>query len=185
VPSSPPGQSRSTQGDAFFVAFARATDAAAAAVAGQRALLSRSWPDGADLRVRMGLHTGEPTVAGERYVGLDVHRAARVAAVAHGAQVLCTQPTRDLLEDLPTVDLGEHRLKDLAAPQRLYQLCAEGLPQEFAPPRTLGSRPTNLPCSRPLSSAAAASSAISARWCERRACASSRSRVPAARARPG
>jgi predicted ATPase/class 3 adenylate cyclase len=134
-----------TQGDSFFVAFSRASDAAAAAVSGQRALLANSWPEGTELRVRMGLHTGEPTAADGRYFGIDLHRAARVAAVAHGGQILCTQPTRDLLDGVPFVDLGEHRLKDLAAEQHLYQLCAEGLPQEFPPVRTLGSVPTNLP----------------------------------------
>jgi predicted ATPase/class 3 adenylate cyclase len=139
------GREVDTQGDAFFVAFARATDAVAAAVAGQRALLSHAWPEGAELRVRMGLHTGEPAIAGDRYVGIDVHRAARVAAVAHGAQILCTQPTRELIESVPVVDLGEHRLKDLAAAQRLYQVCAEGLPERFPPLRTLDAKPTNLP----------------------------------------
>jgi predicted ATPase/class 3 adenylate cyclase len=134
-----------TQGDAFFVAFARASDAVDAALAGQRALMVHRWPDDAELRVRMGLHTGEPTLVDNRYVGIDVHRAARVAAAAHGGQIVCTQATRDLLDSTPVVELGEHRLKDLTAPQRLYQVCGEGLPQEFPPLRTLGSRSTNLP----------------------------------------
>jgi predicted ATPase len=106
-----------TQGDAFFVAFARAVDAVAAAEAGQRAL------DGGPIRVRMGVHTGEPLLTDEGYVGLDVHRAARIAAAGHGGQVLVSQTTRDLLGDSQGLrDLGDHRLKDLSAPQRLYQL---------------------------------------------------------------
>jgi predicted ATPase/class 3 adenylate cyclase len=121
-----------TQGDAFFVAFARATDAVAAAETIQRDLAS------GPVRVRIGVHTGEPQVAGEGYVGLDVHRGARVCAAAHGGQVLLTQPTRDLV-DVEATDLGEHRLTDLLAPQRLFQLGVE----EFPPLRTLDS--TNLP----------------------------------------
>ena len=105
-----------TQGDAFFIAFARATDALAAAAAGQERLAS------GPIRVRMGVHTGEPTVTDEGYVGLDVHRAARIAAVGHGGQVLVSQATRDLAHDDGLRDLGEHRLKDLTAPERLYQL---------------------------------------------------------------
>jgi predicted ATPase len=123
-----------TQGDAFFVAFARATDAAAAAAAAQDALA-----DG-PVRVRMGLHTGEPTVTEEGYVGMAVHHGARVMAAGHGGQVLLSQATRDLLDPRFAVrDLGEHRLKDLSAPQRLYQL-GEG---EFPPLKTL--HQTNLP----------------------------------------
>jgi predicted ATPase len=122
-----------TQGDALFTAFSRASDAVAAAEEGQRALA-----DG-PVRVRMGLHTGEPTVTAEGYVGIDVHRAARIAASAHGGQVLVSQSTRDLagLDDVH--DLGEHRLKDLSAPERIYQL-GDG---EFPPLRTLFT--TNLP----------------------------------------
>jgi predicted ATPase/class 3 adenylate cyclase len=105
-----------TQGDAFFVAFARATDALAAATAGQEALAP------GPIRVRMGVHTGEPVVTDEGYVGLDVHRAARIAAVGHGGQVLVSQATRDLAGEEDLRDLGEHRLKDLTAPERLYQL---------------------------------------------------------------
>jgi predicted ATPase/class 3 adenylate cyclase len=123
-----------TQGDAFFLAFARATDAAAAASAAQEALA-----DGV-VRVRIGLHTGEPTVTEEGYVGMAVHHGARIMAAGHGGQVLMSQATRDLLDPRFAVrDLGEHRLKDLSAPQRLYQL-GEG---EFPPLRTL--HQTNLP----------------------------------------
>jgi predicted ATPase len=105
-----------TQGDAFFFAFARAKDALAAAEEGQRALA------GGAIRVRMGVHTGEPLLTEEGYVGIDVHRAARIAAVGHGGQVLVSQSTRALVGDEGLRDLGEHRLKDLTAPERIYQL---------------------------------------------------------------
>jgi class 3 adenylate cyclase len=84
-----------TQGDAFFVAFERAIDAVSAAITTQRVLASHSWPEGVALRVRMGLHTGEPSVATEGYLGLDVHRAARIMSAGHGGQVLLSQTTRD------------------------------------------------------------------------------------------
>jgi predicted ATPase/class 3 adenylate cyclase len=123
-----------TQGDALFVAFTRASDAANAALDGQRALA------GGPVRVRMGAHTGEPVVTAEGYVGMDVHRGARVMSAGHGGQILLSQTTRDLLEGaFPLLDLGEHRLKDLTAPQRLYQLGGG----DFPPPRTLSR--TNLP----------------------------------------
>ena len=110
------GHEVDTQGDAFFVAFARATDAVSAAVEMQRALAAHPWPDGATVHVRMGLHTGEPQRSAEGYVGLDVHRAARIMSAGHGGQVLLSQTTRDLVEhDLPDGvslrDLGVHRLK--------------------------------------------------------------------------
>jgi predicted ATPase/class 3 adenylate cyclase len=123
-----------TQGDAFFVAFGSAADAVAASADAQRAL------DGGPVRVRMGLHTGEPLVTEEGYVGIDVHRAARIAAAAHGGQVLLSQTTRDLLaEGFGLCDLGEHRLKDLSRPQRLYQLGD----RQFPPLKALNE--TNLP----------------------------------------
>ena len=124
-----------TQGDAFFYAFARAGDALAAAGEAQAALAE------GPIRVRMGIHTGEPIVTDEGYVGLDVHRAARIAGVGHGAQVLVSSATTALLDPSNTVllDLGEHRLKDLTAPERIYQL-GEG---EFPPLRSLNQ--SNLP----------------------------------------
>src|SRR5919204_4946256 len=122
-----------TQGDAFFVAFGRATEALAAARDAQAALSE------GPVRVRIGLHTGEPLVTEEGYVGIDVHRAARIAAVGHGGQVLVSQSTRELVGPDSLRDLGEHRLKDLTAPERLYQL-GEG---EFPPLKTLYQ--TNLP----------------------------------------
>ncbi len=130
-----------TQGDAFFVAFARASDAVAAASAGQHALA-----DG-PIRVRMGLHTGEPGLTEEGYVGLDVHKGARIAAVGHGGQVLLSQSTRALV-DHEVRDLGAHRLKDLSAPERIYQLEIEGLPGEFPLLKTLEAGMRNLPLPR-------------------------------------
>jgi predicted ATPase/class 3 adenylate cyclase len=127
-----------TQGDAFFVAFGSARDAVNAAADVQGTLA----PSAA--RVRIGLHTGEATVGPDGYVGIDVHRAARICAAAHGGQILVSQSTRDLV-DWPTRDLGEHRLKDLTAPQRLHQLIVDGLPDAFPPPRTLDVAATNLP----------------------------------------
>src|SRR5436305_4249715 len=130
-----------TQGDAFFIAFARASDAVAAASDGQRALA-----DG-PVRVRMGLHTGEPRVTEEGYVGLDVHKGARIAAVGHGGQVLLSQTTRALV-DAHVRDLGVHRLKDLSAPERIYQLEVEGLPCEFSLLKTVEAGMKNLPLPR-------------------------------------
>src|SRR5204862_3161266 len=119
------------EGDSFFVAFARAADAVAAATR------ARSELGGAVL-VRIGVHTGEPLLTGEGYVGMDVHRAARIAAVAHGGQILVSQSTRELVPDADLLDLGEHRLKDLTRAERLWQL-GDG---EFAP---LRSHRTRLP----------------------------------------
>ncbi len=130
------GREVHTEGDAFFVAFARAGDAIAAAVSGQRALASQRWPEGVDVRVRMGVHTGEAEVRQDDYVGLDVHRAARICAAGHGGQVLISSSTRELVADeLPAdvalCDLGEHRLKDLDRPERLFQLVVGDLPADF------------------------------------------------------
>jgi predicted ATPase/class 3 adenylate cyclase len=122
-----------TEGDSFFVAFAKASDALAAATAAREALAE------GPVRVRMGLHTGEPTVTEEGYVGIDVHRAARIAAAGHGGQILVSQATRDLTGADRLRDLGLHRLKDLAAPERLYQLDDD----EFPPVRSVDQ--TNLP----------------------------------------
>jgi predicted ATPase/class 3 adenylate cyclase/DNA-binding CsgD family transcriptional regulator len=138
------------QGDAFFTAFARASDAVSAAADAQRALAAHNWPDGAQLRVRMGMHTGEPSRTSEGYVGLDVNRAARIMSAAHGGQVLLSQATATLVEqDLPDEvslrDLGEHRLKDLGRPRRLYQLVIADLPADFPRLRTLDTSQNNLP----------------------------------------
>ena len=129
-----------TQGDAFMVAFQSASEAASAGVDAQRALAAEAWPDDVRVPVRMGLHTGEPERGPEGYVGIDVVRASRICAVAHGGQILVSQLTRDLLADagVETVDLGRHRLKDIPEQERLYQLVAKGLSASFPPPRTLG-----------------------------------------------
>jgi len=134
------GREIGTQGDSFFVAFPRAKNAVAAAVAAQRSLDAHAWPEGADVRVRMGLHTGEPSLGGDNYVGLGVHRAARICSAAHGGQVLVSGVTREIVEDgLPPGarlrDLGLHRLKDIERPERLYQLEIEGLRRDFPPLR--------------------------------------------------
>ena len=134
-----------TEGDAFFVAFASATEAVAAAAEAQRALAVHAWPDGHEIRVRIGIHTGEPRLIGHDYVGLDVHRAARVMAAGHGGQVLLSQSTRELLDDgFDTRDLGEHRLKDFDEPVPIFQLGFA----DFPPLKTISN--TNLP--RPASS---------------------------------
>jgi len=109
------GTEVTTEGDSFFAAFPSATDAVAAAVSAQGALAAAPWPEGASVRVRMGLHTGEGRLGGDSYVGLDVHRAARIAAAGHGGQILLSDSTRALVEaslppDLHLRDLGQHRL---------------------------------------------------------------------------
>ena len=127
-----------TQGDAFFVAFARASDAVASAADVQRALAATG------VAVRIGLHTGEPERTIEGYVGLDVHRGARIAHAAHGGQVLLSGATQALV-DAPVRDLGRHRLKDLAEPERIFQLEIRGVPSDFPPIRTLEAGSSNLP----------------------------------------
>jgi class 3 adenylate cyclase/tetratricopeptide (TPR) repeat protein len=136
------GDEVDTQGDSFLFAFQRADEAAGAAVDAQRALTKHEWPDGTRLRVRMGLHTAEPSVSDEGYYGLGVHRAARIMGAAHGGQVLVSRAAYSVLEDadLPGVtllDLGDHWLKDLDRPERLYHLEVAGLTSSFPPPRSL------------------------------------------------
>ena len=140
-----------TQGDSFFVAFPTASGAVAAAAAATRALAAHPWPERGAVRVRIGLHTG---VAGQvvdgHYVGLDVHRAARIAAAGHGGQILLSESTRVIVaEDLPEGatlrPLGAHWLKDLPQPEPLAQLVLAGLPSEFPDLKTLDRRPDHLP----------------------------------------
>src|SRR5262245_32065864 len=134
------------EGDAFFVAFQSPGEAVAAAADAQRALAGHEWPEGNEIRVRIGVHTGEPRLIEGRYVGLDVHEAARVTAAAHGGQVLLTGPTCALLGDSVEVrDLGEHVLKDLPGLRRLYQLEIDGRPIDFPPLNTEAGWATNLP----------------------------------------
>jgi class 3 adenylate cyclase len=135
------GREVDTQGDAFFVTFARALDAVQCAIDAQRALAAHEWINNERVRVRMGLHTGEPLIASTGYVGMDVHRAARIGDAGHGGQVLLSHTTRELVaRDLPAGvtlrDLGEHRLKDLKYPSPIYQLIIDGLPIDFPPLKT-------------------------------------------------
>ena len=138
------GTELTMMGDGFFAAFSSPRACAAAVVAMQQALQSHSWPgDGAPLRVRMGVHTGEAEQTAAGPVGLDVHRAARIGAVAHGGQILLSETAaalvRDSLPDGATLtDLGWHRLKDLGRPERIFQLTAPGLPSQFPALRSLG-----------------------------------------------
>jgi predicted ATPase/class 3 adenylate cyclase len=137
------GQEMGTEGDSFFVVFSSAASAVCCCVAVQLNLVGHDWPGGVSLRVRMGLHSGEPARHEDGYVGLDVHRAARIAAAAHGGQVVASEATRLLATPgLPPGvsfrDLGLHRLKDIQAPERLFQLAAGGLPERFPPLRSLG-----------------------------------------------
>ncbi|NIM95024.1 MAG: AAA family ATPase [Anaerolineales bacterium] len=139
-----------TQGDSFFVAFSRASDAISAAAEAQRALTKHPWPEGERVLVRMGLHTGEATLKDGGYVGMDVHRAARLSSAGYGGQVLLSQNTYNLIErDLPdglrVRDMGEHRLKDLRRPVRIFQLIIEDLPSDFPPIKSLDALPNNLP----------------------------------------
>jgi len=140
----------STEGDSFFAVFQSATDAVNAAVDVQRRIGASSWPQASELRIRIGLHSGEARAAADSYVGLDVHRAARIMAAAHGGQVLVSEATRGLVErtlgeGVELRDLGEHRLRDLSGRERLYQLVAPGLSAALPPPRTLDAIPNNLP----------------------------------------
>jgi class 3 adenylate cyclase len=133
------GQEIDTQGDAFFFSFTRARDAVAGAVAAQSALAEHEWPDGVQLRVRMGLHTGEPSVGDEGYVGLDVVRAARICSAGHGGQILMSETTRALTgssvpDGWSLRDLGRKQLKDVGE-EHVFQLAREGA-EDFAPLKT-------------------------------------------------
>jgi predicted ATPase/class 3 adenylate cyclase len=143
------GQVVNTAGDSFFAAFPTAEAAVTAAVEAQRRLLAEPWPENRRVLVRMGLHSGAPRRIDSGYVGLDVHRAARIMAAAHGGQILVSETTASLLGVAVALrDLGEHRLKDLSLPQRLYQVLAPGMREEFPAVRTLENRPMNLPVQR-------------------------------------
>lgn len=137
-----------TEGDSFFVVFTSAHDAVLAAIMAQQGLVATQWPQGVALRVRMGLHTGEPQPGEEGYIGIDVHRAARIAATANGGQVVISETTRGLLAGLPDepelVDLGWHRLKDLRHPEHLFEVVAPGMVTDHRPLRSLGTF-ANLP----------------------------------------
>jgi predicted ATPase/class 3 adenylate cyclase len=148
------GVERGTEGDSFFVAFPDARQAVAAAADATRNLAGADWPEAAPVRVRMGIHTGEGRLVEGDYVGMDVHRAARIAAAGHGGQVLLSQSTRILADrEMPPGvalrDMGEHGLKDLPAPEHLYQLDIDGLATDFPPLRSLARVVTNLPAQLP------------------------------------
>lgn len=139
-----------TEGDMVFAAFDSAVAGVLGAAEAQRALDSHEWPGGVEVRVRIGLHTGEGRLAGPDYVGIDVHRAARISAAGHGGQVLISDATRALVaQDLPDGvglrELGEHRFKDLESPMRVFQLKVDGLPIQFPEIRSVDARPNNLP----------------------------------------
>jgi class 3 adenylate cyclase len=134
-----------TQGDAFFYSFARSRDAATAAVDAQRALRRHPWPDGKEVRVRMGLHTGEPHLGDEGYLGIDVVRAARIAAVGHGGQILVSETTRALLgnqlpEGVAVHDLGEQTLKDIQH-EHIFELAVDGRSAGYKPSSVLSAKP--------------------------------------------
>ena len=146
------GREVDTEGDAFFAVFSSLRGCVAAALQMQQALQDQAWPGGERVRVRMGIHCGEAARTAAGLMGLEVHRAARVAAVGHGGQVLVSEPAAALVRDgLPPgaalADLGVHRLKDLGRPERIFQLHAAGLPARFPPLRSLGNPalPNNLP----------------------------------------
>src|SRR4051812_3544446 len=139
-----------TQGDAFFVVFRTAADAVAAAVAAQRALAGHEWPEGVEVRIRMGLHSGEALLEGNHYVGVAVHRAQRVSSAAHGGQILVSNSTRELVADeLPAGvvvlrDPGRQQLKALARREPVFRRGAGGLPRAFPPIRGKRPAPTGL-----------------------------------------
>ena len=143
------GEERSTEGDSFFVLFDSARSAIRAAIDGQRALAAEPWPDGVAVKVRMGVHSGEALLEFGDVAGYDVNRAARIAGTAWGSQIVVSDAVRALAdgagEAFQLRGLGEHRLKDLLAPERLSQVVAAGLPEEFPPLRSLDTRPNNLP----------------------------------------
>jgi predicted ATPase/class 3 adenylate cyclase len=144
------GAEEGTEGDSFFVTFVSARAAVAAAVAAQRRLMSEPWPDDEVVRVRIGIHSGEAERVGDSLVGIDINRAARIAAVGHGGQILLSDATRALVQphlpaELRLRDLGSYRLKDLLGPEHVVQVEGDDLPANFPPLRTPDARPNNLP----------------------------------------
>ncbi len=139
-----------TEGDAFFCVFSNAVDAVTAAVDIQRDLDDYTWPTNGEFRVRIGVHTGEGTLGARDYVGVDVHRAARISAAGHGGQILMSAETfvlvsRRLSSGLSMRDLGEHRLKDLPQAEHLFQIVISGLENDFPALKSESGRPHNLP----------------------------------------
>ncbi|MFZ0189737.1 MAG: protein kinase [Streptosporangiaceae bacterium] len=143
------GREMGAEGESFFVVFESAADAVACCAAAQRALAAHDWPGGVAVRVRMGLHSGEPSRHEDGYIGIDVHRGARIMATAHGGQVVMSQVTWQLAHpglpaELSVRDLGSHRLKDIDALERIFQLIGPGLEEAFPPLKSLGAQ-TSLP----------------------------------------
>jgi class 3 adenylate cyclase len=137
------GTELGTEGDSFFVVFPTAGAAVSAAAQGQRELAAYPWPGGERVRVRIGIHTGSPSVHDGEYVGMDVHRAARIASSAHGGQVVVSSVTADLArgglpDGVGLRDLGSHQLKDIPVPEHLFQATIDGLQTDFASLKTLG-----------------------------------------------
>jgi predicted ATPase/class 3 adenylate cyclase len=144
------GRELRTEGDSFFCVFQSAIDACQAAATAQRSFAEHEWPEGGQIRVRIGLHTGEAPLMGDEYIGLDVHHAARISAAAYGGQVLVSAATQALVDGslspgLSLRDLGMHRLRDLSRTERLFQLVIDGVPDAFPTLRTLDGTPNNLP----------------------------------------
>jgi predicted ATPase/class 3 adenylate cyclase len=144
------GREVDTAGDGFFIVFDVARDGVMAAVEAQRRLFAHEWSTGEPVRVRMGLHTGEPIITGRQYLGLDVHRAARICAAGHGGQILISASTcqlvmNELSAEVGLRDLGEHRLKDIQHPEKLFQVMGAGMPADFPPLRSYGPYHSNLP----------------------------------------
>lgn len=135
----------STAGDAFAAAFESPEQAVHAATAAQQALDGHAWPEGAPIRVRMGVHTCSAHQRDDNFYGPTRNRAARLMSAAHGGQTVLSSATLPLVDDVPVRDLGEHRLKDLSEPERVWQLIVDGLHTDFPPLRTLDVAPTNLP----------------------------------------
>jgi predicted ATPase/class 3 adenylate cyclase len=144
------GTEQSTQGDSFFVVFGSPLEGLSAAIEGQRALGTEPWPEGGEVRVRMGLHVGQAAMAGGSLVGIDINRAARIGSVAHGGQIVVSDAIRSLVAAALPADttlhgLGSHRLKDLREPEPLAQVVAPGLADTFPPLLSVDARPNNLP----------------------------------------
>jgi class 3 adenylate cyclase len=165
------GEEIDTQGDSFFVAFASSREALLAAVAAQRALANHPWPGGLRVAVRTGIHTGQALVVGDRYLGLSVHKAARVCAAGHGGQILVSDVTYQLaledaeeLDDVAVRDLGRASLRDLERPVHLFQVSARELDQGYPRLRGVETQPDRVPSSgRERELAEAAQAAISRR----------------------
>jgi class 3 adenylate cyclase len=158
------GREFGSEGDAHFFAFASPDAAVTAAVEAQRGFHSHAWPVGAEVRVRMGIHTGTPERHGDNYVGVDLNRVARIAAAGHGGQIIVSEPVQaagPAAIGIGFTDLGQHRLKDLVEPEHLFQVTGPGLRDEFPPIRSIDTRPKRPP---PRSRASSAGRRSSPTW---------------------